>query len=150
MKIYVVVSILEDNFPHHFLYENWPLHVTLVNNFSSEADPANLLRLLRDACINQNVITVSGKSMEKFGVNKDVSVTVLESTSEFETLRTNLLTALKDLTKPFGHQYESYRPHVADRHYRKIAIGEQVKIESISLVELIGNERQVISTIPLH
>lgn len=146
MKIYVVVSILEENFPQHFLYEDWPLHVTLIKNFSSREDLSNLLSILSDVSFDQKVVTVSGKCRENFGINKDVCVTELESTNEFESLLTDLQAGFKDLIEPFGPQYESYRPHVADRHYKKIDIGEIVRIDSISLVELIGNERQVLDT----
>lgn len=44
-------------------------------------------------------------------------------------------------------QYKVYRPHATDQVIGEISVGEEVTINSVSLIELGSDERQVLCTI---
>ena len=147
MHSYVIVSFFDKNFPELFPGIDWPLHTTIIRNFSSSKGVSELIHILDAACLGTKEINTRGKAREMFGFDKDVSVTELEKTTELESFQNKVTQYLKDLIEPIGPQYDSYRPHVTDRHGIKIGIGQNVIISSISLVEILGAERKVLHTI---
>lgn len=147
MNKYVIVSFLQRDFPLKFLKLDWPLHITIVRPFSSSKSGEEFIRTLTAICSQIKPIYVFGKSREMFGPNNDLPVTELEDTPELQSLHDQIMNVSGVWMEFRTPQYETYRPHVTDQVNGRISAGEEVIINSISLVELGSDERQVLSTI---
>lgn len=150
MPEYVIISLLQKDSPTTFHKSKWPLHMTIIRPFASSKNVKDIIDTLKIFCSNKKVIKTKGKSYEMFGPDKNIPVTELENTTETKSLHDDILHICSSWLEFKKPTYDIYRPHVTDQGNQKISIGESVVIETISLVEMIGEDRRIMGTIKLH
>src|SRR5690554_1916689 len=80
-----------------FAVPDWPLHVTVVPPFHTEATPAQIAAAIRSATSSQGPLSVVAGGSELFGRRHDVPVTVLHENEELTQLHRTLVEAMRPL-----------------------------------------------------
>ncbi len=146
MEKYVIVSMIETNFPEEFQSVNWPLHVTLLRPFVTSATVDNLSEILQTVSSTQPIIVTEGKSKELFGVERTVAVTELINTPALQHFHEAIKSAFINLIEFTSTEYPSFRPHVTEHHGKGVQVGELVQMSSVSLVTLNTQSYRVVNT----
>jgi len=146
MKEFLVVCFVEKNLPKEFLSGFWPLHVTIVRPFTTELSAIELTDIVQQVATQYSPLTLRAKSREMFGGrHRDIPVTELEKIPEIQQLHEDLLARFGSRIhfKPPQHDF---RPHVTDQKSGQIAVGDEVHLNTLSLIEEEGNRRVIIET----
>lgn len=137
---YVLVTFLEDfRDGDEFLALSWPLHLTIVPNFSIGWDEAAIQERIRAALVHQSPVAVRAGQEELFGPRKTVPVTVLEPVPDLMSMHNGLLELLTKAGASFDHPehvQRGYRPHVTVTSRRRLHPGDRTTVDSISIVDL--------------
>jgi hypothetical protein len=152
MNLYVIVSVLDTVPTEAFPRSNWPLHLTLLGNFYTEASESELYRILANATEKIPPLLVVGERKEMFGKNADVPVTVLQKTVGLESLHSQLRHSFSSSVLRFetpDYIGAGYLPHITDTAEVKLETDEEVQLTTISLVRLTEDTAHICSTIPL-
>ncbi|MEO6536224.1 MAG: 2'-5' RNA ligase family protein [Candidatus Paceibacterota bacterium] len=150
MGKYVIVCILEAEFPQEFQYVDWPSHTTLLRPFTTDTSSQKLAETLQSICEQHHALTTEGKSRELFGPASDVPVIELVNTPELQKLHDDIRTAYIQEIEFTAPQYPDFRPHVTENNGKGVEVGESVKISSLSLVELTLESHNVLNTFLLQ
>lgn len=150
MNKYIIVSFLE-KVPPGTVFSNteWPLHVTILRPFFSDGESSRLIEILQNSVKGKQTISLFGKTKEMFGQNRDIEVTELGHTTEIQNLHESIKNAFKPHICFESEQYPHYRPHVTKRGNGGVATGEEVIIDSVSLVKMENDSRRVLAIITL-
>ncbi len=137
MARYGLATILEDcPIGYEFAPDNIPLHLTHVDSFEVDLSPQDLEAKLRQLLANQNSFTVGAVVDEWYGPEKDIPVTTLEISPELKKLHNSLMDFLDSegalLKNPHFHG-DNFSPHISVYGSRRVFVGEQVPISSISI-----------------
>jgi 2'-5' RNA ligase len=149
MSKYVIVSMLEPEFPQEFQSSDWPLHVTLLRPFETEVGAVKLIELLKKISDTHQELSTTGKSKEMFGEKEDVAVTELICTPELQKLHDDIKTAFIDDITFIAHQYPTFRPHMTEQNGKSINVGEVIALKNLSLIAINAQLRTVLSAIAL-
>ena len=124
-----------------FARDHWPLHMTLVPWFQVEDEEAAVRSLARVSGQGEPLrLGVGGQ--EKFGVNNDIPVNVVNNQEPVMALHKKLVEALGNADTAFGEQNfvgENYQAHITlhivdGRHSND---GEELLVNDFHLVRLI-------------
>jgi hypothetical protein len=95
-------------------------------------------------------------SDDLFGPNKDVLVTRLELTSDILLLHNRVVAMLEKSGAKFEYDLilkEAYRPHITVQGDKRIYVGDEIQINSVTIVDKEPNGdkniRKVLKNIPL-
>lgn len=149
MTQYVIISILEPDFPLVFQKADYPLHVTLLRSFETDVPNHTLADTLHSICKQHRALSSQGKSIELFGSNSDRPVTELVNTPELQKLHDDIRSAYIDEIEFTTFEYPNFRPHVTRNNGKSIQVGEKVLIKTVSLIELASENRKVLATFQL-
>ena len=152
MNLYVIVSFLDNAPPETFSRSHWPLHLTLLGNFYTDASESELQSILEDVVEKTLPFSVGGDKKEMFGKNADVPVTVLKKIAELESLHNQLRNSFGPSVLHFetpDYIGEGYVPHVTDMVEVGLDVDEEVQLTIISLVRLTENTAHTYSTVAL-
>lgn len=157
MPRFVLVKLLEHlKSPAVFPATQWPLHLTLVPDFSIDWEPARLHAELGRALAGVRSLVVTASSEALFGPARNVRVTLIGKTPELSSLHEHAVGALVAGGAVFdspGYVGDGYRPHVTIWGTRHLAEGDTVAIDEVSIVDLAANgdakSRALLSTIRL-
>lgn len=120
------------------IYEELPLHCTLMHRFWSELGPEEFTKKVQD--FFGKIKPVELKPYESLLLGpKQVPVSELELTDQFKGLHTGLYELLNEL----GVEYtapewvgEGYRAHVTERVNDKLEVGQTYVSKAIYLIEV--------------
>ncbi len=147
MNQFVIVSFLEQDVPASFRKSEWPLHVTILRPFTTEASADDIFGSLKKVGAQTKSIRTVGKSKELFGEHLDVPVVELTLTPELQALRLRIKTKLETQIEFSAPSFDTFRPHVTDAVSLALAVGDEVFIKAVSLVEIRNDERHVFGTV---
>jgi hypothetical protein len=152
MNEYVIVSFLSTPQVEIFKRSNWPLHLTIVGNFYAELNPAVLNSILDSVAAGLKPLTIPSKARQMFGSKHNLPVTELYRTDALQTFHTTILKALDQFIKLRTPQFnnDGYRPHVTEKYSRKLLVGENFQLQTLSLVKLDNANAQILKTISLN
>jgi 2'-5' RNA ligase len=139
-----------------FTVQDWPLHITVVAPFLTEAAPSEIATAITAAASSQTALTAIAGHDEMFGRRKNVPVTVVV---ENEAL-TRLHRTLVDAVRPFAaspHEPaltgREFRPHITSKHHGRVHAGDEFSLTQIALVDMAPRSspggRSVLATLPL-
>ncbi|AMB59809.1 2'-5' RNA ligase family protein [Microterricola viridarii] len=139
-----------------FAVHSWPLHVTVLPPFLSQADPAAIARAIEAACAGVPTIRATAGADEMFGRRENVPVTLLEENGELLALHL----ALRQAVRPFAGAPDEpaftgprFRPHVTIKGQARVNPGEQLTLGQIAVVDMAPRAhpagRVVLATVPL-
>ncbi|MBT2500387.1 2'-5' RNA ligase family protein [Agromyces sp. ISL-38] len=133
-----------------FTVAEWPLHVTLIEPFSTELPASAVATVIGRIAHQADTVHASGGEEAMFGRRRDVPVTLVRDGGELEALRSRALDALREEGVDFGHVREEYRPHVSRKQDRRLRWGERVELGTIALIDMRpsagSHHRNVIAT----
>lgn len=141
-----------DSFP----VQDWPLHITVVPPFATEADPAAVAAAIASALAGQPTITAVAGPDALFGRRHDVPVSLVAETQRLTGLHRTLVTALL----PFAATPEEpaftgggFRPHVTIKNQGRVREGDELTLTQVALVDMAARSaasgRTVLATAPL-
>jgi hypothetical protein len=156
MNKYGIATLLEDcPAGYEFIEDNTPLHLTYVDAFEIELAPSEFINKMQHYFHDQPKFSVMPIADELYGPDKDIPVTVMELNSALKELHDQLIKYLESEKAIFiNPQFvgDGYKPHISIYGLRRVAIGEPITINGVS----IGNKRtdiqnppnRIIATIP--
>ena len=115
MQKYVIVHFIEsNNVPHDFNVSEWPLHITLLANFTITSPLGSLIKQLDDFAthIRSFELTVDGE--DTFGPNRNVAVSLIKPTIEIIKSHDELARVAISMGAKFDEpkfMNDGFRPH---------------------------------------
>lgn len=140
MQKYVIVHLLHPlKEGTEFSMRDWPLHVTLSPRFSVDLEQPGILDALQHVARNHGAIKTVVKNDEHFGQDARVHVAMAERTEKLIELHNQLLDVLEvfgaDFDEPM-YSRDGYRPHVTVQRSGRVHKGDELVIDSMSLVDM--------------
>ncbi|MCD2444170.1 2'-5' RNA ligase family protein [Agromyces sp. SYSU K20354] len=136
-----------------FTVADWPLHVTLVEPFSTEHPTGLVADAVRTATTGAAVVRATAGEEAMFGRHRDVPVTLVRDGGELAALRRRTLDALHRAGIDTGHPRAEFRPHVTRKRHGRLHTGERVTLGSVALIDMRPPEgshhRRVIAAMQL-
>lgn len=157
MQKYLVVSFINpENVSDTFSAANWPLHCTLLPNFSTEALPEDvILAVSKVATSHQQIIVEIGEEA-LFGPDANFPVSLVLPTQQVLEFHTSLTSRLEPLHITYDNPqfvHEGYRPHITIQENARVHQGNFLTIKTISLIDMIPDgdttRRKVIKSFEL-
>lgn len=138
-RLVVVLPLTPLHAGDSFLVQDWPLHVTVLPPFLTDADPDVITLAIAAAASAHHALTAVAGQEEFFGRRKDVPVTVVVPTDGLSRLHQDLI----DAVRPFGAAPNEpaftgaeFRPHVTIKNHGRVNEGEAFSLRQIALVDM--------------
>jgi 2'-5' RNA ligase len=139
-----------------FAVTHWPLHVTVLAPFSTNATVSEVACAIAAATNGQAPLRARAGHEELFGRRHNTPVTLLTENPSLTRLHANLLHTLRPLgSTPDQPAFtgRDFRAHVTVKHHARIHEGDELTLTQIALVDMAPRSypggRTVLATIPL-
>jgi 2'-5' RNA ligase len=139
-----------------FAVKSWPLHITVLPPFKTDAAPSEIADAIAAATSRQQALTAIAGHDEMFGRREDVPVTVIEENSALTQLHRDLVDALKPFAaRPDERAFtgRGFRAHVTIKGPRRVRKGDELALTQIALVDMAPRSapggRVVLATVRL-
>lgn len=158
MQKYVIVHFIDsNNVPHNFNASEWPLHITLLANFTLAGKLETLITKLDGYSAQEQSFVVGVDSEDLFGLNKNVAVSLIEPSIEIIETHLSLARIAISLGAKFDeprYMNDGFRPHATIQLKSRLKIGQTVNIDTFSLVDMFPdndiNKRRIIKKFELQ
>ncbi len=155
-RVVIVLPLAPLTTGESFLVSSWPLHITVVPPFETEADTAVLADALAAAAADQTELTVVAAGDDLFGRRHNIPVTLIADDERLSALRERLLAAVRPLAaSPEDRAFSrpEFRPHVTVKGENRVHNGDELHLTQIALVDMAPRQspggRTVLATVPL-
>ena len=156
-RLVVVLPLAPLNVGDTFLVRDWPLHVTVLAPFLTDAAPGAIAEALAAAASALPGLSVVAAGAERFGRRHDIPVTVLEPHPGLTALHEAVVAAVR----PFAAAPDEaaftgteFRAHITDKHHARVQTGDTLELDQLALVDMAPRAdpagRAVLATIPLR
>lgn len=154
---YVIVHFIEvTKVPDEFPCTEWPLHVTLLANFTISQPIEKLIEKLDLYAGAIAPFEIMSDGEDLFGSNMNVAVSLIQPSKSIRKVHTELAA----LTKSLGAEYdepkfmnEGFRPHATKQVNSRLADKQKLTLNNFTLVDMHPdsnvNRRRVIKTYKL-
>ena len=118
--------------------QEWPLHVTLVPWFETDANKNDVIKRLTNTVRTLNAFDAVIGAEDNFGPNGDVRVNVVSDPHHFSFLHNVVVAALDELAPKYISEIymrENYKPHVTHHGTNHMHIGDIVHVQDVAVVE---------------
>ncbi|SIN69757.1 2'-5' RNA ligase family protein [Agromyces cerinus] len=154
MTHFVVVLPLSPLGPDEsFTVADWPLHVTLVEPFTTERPDELVAAVLGGVAREARPISSAAGEPAMFGRRHDVPVTLIRDGGEISALRSATLAALATAGIEPGHLRIDFRPHVTVKRHGRLGTGDRVLLRQLALIDMRpssgAHHRRVLGAWPL-
>ena len=156
-RVVVVLPVHPLTVGDSFLVSAWPLHVTVVPPFATEAPVPSLTDALRSALGNEPAFHLVAAGDDLFGRRHNIPVTLLASNDRLTALRYRLIESLRPFaTDPDDRAFAGpeFRPHITVKGHNRVHEGDEVHLSQLALVDMAARQsptgRSILSTIPLQ
>ncbi|TFD58971.1 hypothetical protein E3T39_11465 [Cryobacterium suzukii] len=122
-----------------FAVEEWPLHITVLAPFDTDAAPDEIARVTAAALDGHAALTVIAGPDELFGRRHDIAVTVIDDNVALTSLHDRLVEALRPLaTDPHEWAFAGpeFRAHVTVKRQARVQAGDEINLTQIALVDM--------------
>ncbi len=154
---YVIVHFVElSKVPEEFHYSEWPLHVTLLANFTITQPIEKLIDELKTYALQVKPfeMVVNGETL--FGPNQNVAVSLIQPSESINKIHKNLAT----ITKALGAKYDEprfmgkgFRPHATIQASSRLNDNQALTLDNFTLIDMFpgGNieRRRIVRTFKL-
>jgi len=138
-RLVVVLPLAPLRVGDSFAVSDWPLHITVVPPFLTDADPADVAAVVASAVAGQPVIRATAGPDALFGRHHDVPVSLVADNPELARLHRTLVEALL----PFAAAPEEpaftgagFRPHVTVKNQGRVNEGDALALTQVTLVDM--------------
>ncbi len=154
---YVIVHFVElPKVPHEFLNTRWPLHVTLLPNFTIIQPLKKLINELESYSQQAEPFEIMADGEALFGPGRDIRVSLIRPSESIRIVHKNLL----NITVALGGEYDEpryigqgFRPHATIQAEYRVTEGQPILLNSFTLVDMYPNEdierRKILKTFEL-
>lgn len=154
---YVIVHFVElAKIPDEFPYTEWPLHVTLLANFTITQPLEVLIEKLGAYSQRIKPFEIVSEGGALFGPNQNVAVSLIKPSESIKKVHQDLA----DITKTLGAEYdeprfmkEGFRPHATIQAESRLTNKQTLTLDSFTLVDMYPNNdierRRIIKTFEL-
>lgn len=139
-----------------FSLRAWPLHVTVVSNFTTSLPAHAIGHLLAPVIEDSGTITASVGSETLFGRNFNVRVNLVDENPGIRRLHERMLDALDNTDGVYhdpGFLHAGFRPHVTATKLGRVSPGDSLVLRQVALVDMApaagSSHRLVVWTAPL-
>jgi len=139
-RLVVVLPVLPLMVGASFAVAEWPLHVTVLPPFLTDAAPGDVAAAIRSAVADQAPLTVVAGPDELFGRRHDIPVTLVLPHEGLARLHRALVAAVR----PFAAAPEEpaftgagFRAHVTHKPPARIHPGDTLTLSQLALVDMI-------------
>jgi 2'-5' RNA ligase len=139
-----------------FAVDQWPLHITVLAPFQTDAAPTEIARVTAAALAGFDALTVVAGADELFGRRHDIPVTVIEDNVALTRIHDRLVETLLALaTDPNEPAFSGpeFRAHVTVKVHGRVHSGEEFLLTQIALVDMApraaASGRTVLATVHL-
>ncbi|WP_394769337.1 2'-5' RNA ligase family protein [Lacisediminihabitans sp.] len=155
-RLVVVLPLVPLLVGQTFAMEDWPLHITVLPPFLTDASPERIADAIAAATSDLPAICAIAGRDELFGRRHNVPVTVVEHNEALARLHRTLAAALL----PFAAAPDEsaftgpgFRPHVTVKPHGRVQEGEVLSLRQLALVDMAPRDapqgRLVLATLPL-
>ena len=138
-RLVVVLPLTPLQAGESFTVEGWPLHITVLAPFETDAAPSEIARVLAATLAGQAAVTVTAGPDELFGRRHDIPVTVIDDNPALTRLHDRLVEALLPLAAAPNEPAFSgpeFRAHVTVKQHRRVHTGDELVLSQIALVDM--------------
>lgn len=114
----------------------WPLHVTLVEPFTTDVEAKTLAAALMPLAASTAPVPVTIGPDAMFGPKRNILVSLVEDGGRLTPLRADVQDALRALTVDLRHPRADYSPHVTAERHGRVHEGDRLTLELLTLVRL--------------
>ncbi len=122
-----------------FLVPDWPLHLTVLAPFLTDAAPEAIAEVLARATAGQPFITATAGPEELFGRRHNIPVTLVQENTALNALHRVIV----DAVRPFGavpteaaFTGTEFRPHITTKHHGRVSAGDTLLFSQLALVDM--------------
>jgi 2'-5' RNA ligase len=154
---YVIVHFVEiAKVPDEFPYTEWPLHVTLLANFTITQPLERLVEELGSYSQRIKSFEIVSEGEALFGPSQNVAVSLIQPSEIIKKVHQDLA----DITKTLGAEYDEprfmkkgFRPHATIQAKSRLTDNQTLTLDSFTLVDMYPNNdigrRKIIKTYEL-
>ena len=136
-----------------FTVADWPLHVTLLEPFTTDRPDEIVAAVLREVASGARPIRSTAGESALFGRRHDVPVTLIHDGGELSALRATTIAALDGAGVAAGRPRTDFRPHVTVKRRGGVDPGDRVALRQLALVDMRpssgAHHRSVLGAWPL-
>lgn len=154
-RLVVVLPLTPLREGDRFPVSDWPLHVTVLPPFSTDATGSEIGAAIGSAASGQPALKVVAADDALFGRRHDIPVTVIADNGRL----TELHQALRVAVRPFATTPDEpaftgpgFRPHVTIKPHGRVHQGEKLTLTQIAVVDMEPRSspgRTVLATVEL-
>jgi len=140
-----------------FLPSEWPLHLTLLGNFTTNAPIEHIINALINYTENIKPFEITVGNESLFGINEDILVSVLQTNGAIKELHNGLkgiMDAQEAIYDNSNFVGTGYNPHVTVQETTRLNTGQKILVGDITLVDMEPNgdsgKRRVVRTFFMH
>jgi len=155
-RLVVVLPLSPLQSGESFAVQSWPLHITVLAPFLTDAPPEQIAQAIAAATSGQRALTAIAGPEEMFGRREDVPVTVVVESEDLTRLHRTLVEAVRPLAaSPHERAFAGpgFRAHVTVKNHDRVHEGDELVLSQISLVDMAPRSmpagRSVLATFPL-
>jgi 2'-5' RNA ligase len=154
---YVIVHFVDKvSVPDEFPSSDWPLHVTLLANFTIDQPLEQLVTELSTYAKLTKPFVIIADGEARFGPDENVAVSLIqpsESIAEIHHQLSDISTGLGAVYDEPRFMGDGYRPHATIQVSARISNGQAVTVDNFTLVGMYPHEdikrRKIIKTFSL-
>ncbi|MDJ0376411.1 2'-5' RNA ligase family protein [Cryobacterium sp. PH31-L1] len=123
-----------------FAVEAWPLHITVLAPFETDAAPDEIARVSAAALAGFGALTVVAGQDELFGRHHDISVTLIDENAALTRLHDLIVAVLRPLANsPTESAFArpEFRAHVTMKLQGRVHAGDELRLTQVALVDMV-------------
>lgn len=139
-RLVIVLPLTPLTVGQSFAVREWPLHVTVVPPFLTQAAPEAIADAVAAASAGFGAFTAVAGADALFGRREDIAVTLLEPCEELTELHNALLRAVRPLAAaPDEPAFTGarFRAHVTVKGDARLWPGQRITLSQIALVDMV-------------
>jgi 2'-5' RNA ligase len=155
-RLVIVLPLEPLTIGESFPVEAWPLHVTVLAPFATEAVPAVIADALAGLAAGVSSITARAGDDELFGRRHNIPVSLVDDHPGLFDLHDRLVEGIR----PFASDPDEpaftgsdFRAHVTMKQDRRVHAGDELHLTQLALVDMAARSlpggRAVLATFPL-
>lgn len=128
-----------------FLVQDWPLHITVLPPFQTDASPNDITHAIATTTSAQPALTVTVGADALFGRRENIPVTLIEENPALTTLHRTLLEAVR----PFAATPDEpvftgggFSAHVTIKGKARVHDGDELRLTQIAIVDMAPRSDQ--------
>ena len=151
---YVIVHFIDiSKVPNEFPYTEWPLHVTLLANFTISQPLEKLIEKLELYALETEPFEIMSNGEDLFGPNQNVAVSLIQPSESIRKVHADLTSITKSLDAEYDEpkfMSEGFRPHATKQVNSRLADKQILTLNNFTLVDMYPdnemNRRRIIKT----